>query len=532
MAWEAAQQQKQAAQSAQQQLPSATSAGATAAAGAAAPLVAGAAAPAGPCWLCVSNLHKDLGEAELQQLFAPFGQLLTVQLVRDPAAANASTGTAYVQFAKLDDAARAMAHWHGRKLVESTLSVTADAPPSVTAGMPLGAPLLPGALLPGGVPLAVPLPGAVPAVAAAAAPAAEPPAPLVVPGELDEDAEGGGLKINAQGRVALMTKLAGGAGLPPPPALVTPAGVPVVPGAAAAAPVAAVAPALAVDPQLMLAQGVLGPGSPIPTPCLMLKNMFDPATAGDGAAASELAAEVEADVRDECSRFGEVVHCWVDAKGKVSAVVVCFWHVGAPCLCPSLCCLSSSCLRACAGGTYTASMQGHNEISLCCTTVSAIVQYSRPRTTAVQVPTLTRPILLPRLVCRRALCTCACPPRRLRRRRTGRCTAGGTAGGRSWPSTNSCRSTTRTSSWPPSRQWWSPQHQAPSLQKPVELSMDGCVLSPVRPLHPTPSTLAGRTTVVKGAFYTCTTAGDVDQSRSGRACTRGCCECMNPSTTV
>lgn len=316
MAWEAAQQQKQAAQSAQQQLPSATSAGATAAAGAAAPLVAGAAAPAGPCWLCVSNLHKDLGEAELQQLFAPFGQLLTVQLVRDPAAANASTGTAYVQFAKLDDAARAMAHWHGRKLVESTLSVTADAPPSVTAGMPLGAPLLPGALLPGGVPLAVPLPGAVPAVAAAAAPAAEPPAPLVVPGELDEDAEGGGLKINAQGRVALMTKLAGGAGLPPPPALVTPAGVPVVPGAAAAAPVAAVAPALAVDPQLMLAQGVLGPGSPIPTPCLMLKNMFDPATAGDGAAASELAAEVEADVRDECSRFGEVVHCWVDAKGK------------------------------------------------------------------------------------------------------------------------------------------------------------------------------------------------------------------------
>jgi hypothetical protein len=29
--------------------------------------------------------------------------------------------------------------------------------------------------------------------------------------------------------------------------------------------------------QLQMEQGVLGPSSPIPTPCLLIKNMFDPA---------------------------------------------------------------------------------------------------------------------------------------------------------------------------------------------------------------------------------------------------------------
>ncbi|GFR51596.1 hypothetical protein Agub_g14019, partial [Astrephomene gubernaculifera] len=113
---------------------------------------------------------------------------------------------------------------------------------------------------------------------------------------------------------------------PPPPTHVLPTGVPVV--ASAVAPVTAAGPAglqaaggLSVDPVLLLQQGVLGPSSPIATPCLLLKNMFDPAsTAGDAAtqqaAAATLAEEVESDVREECARFGELVHVWVDAKAK------------------------------------------------------------------------------------------------------------------------------------------------------------------------------------------------------------------------
>ena len=35
---------------------------------------------------------------------------------------------------------------------------------------------------------------------------------------------------------------------------------------------------LQVPDALALAQGVLGPASPIPTQCVLVKNMFDPAT--------------------------------------------------------------------------------------------------------------------------------------------------------------------------------------------------------------------------------------------------------------
>ena len=80
------------------------------------------------------------------------------------------------------------------------------------------------------------------------------------------------MRLNSSARAALMNRLAGtsapmsggfdaaggGLPLPPPPA---PAG-PVM---------SAPAQALALE------QGVLGPSSPRPTQCLLLKNMFNPA---------------------------------------------------------------------------------------------------------------------------------------------------------------------------------------------------------------------------------------------------------------
>jgi linker between RRM2 and RRM3 domains in RBM39 protein len=53
-------------------------------------------------------------------------------------------------------------------------------------------------------------------------------------------------------------------------------GVPGVP--AYVAPAQPTGPVLSAPAQaLQLEQGVLGPSSPIPTPCLLIKNMFDPA---------------------------------------------------------------------------------------------------------------------------------------------------------------------------------------------------------------------------------------------------------------
>ena len=72
----------------------------------------------------------------------------------------------------------------------------------------------------------------------------------------------GGLKLSGNTRAALMARLAGNT-MPAPPVNPLPPGPPQMPSK---------------DNPLALEQGVLGPKSPIPTPCILLKNMFDPTT--------------------------------------------------------------------------------------------------------------------------------------------------------------------------------------------------------------------------------------------------------------
>ncbi|GIL63854.1 hypothetical protein Vafri_17719 [Volvox africanus] len=322
MAWEAAQQQKQSSQAATQPslLTSLTSTGSGGMG------TASAVSTKGPCWLQVSNLLKELEDAEIQQLFAPFGKLETVQLARD--VTGRSIGVAYLKFESMDAAAGAMAHWHGRKLVDTQLTVTATAPPTpqlLAPALPIIAslsgilsPAVPAHATPGAGPAllpglaAGPTVGAIaPSVGAAAVTSVQ--SAVITTGELDEDNESGGIKLSAQGRAALMSKLAGSVGLPMQPANKPAAGLPVSTSASRMG--------LSVDPMLLIQQGVLGPSSPIPTACLLLKNMFDALpTVGDASAqnavASTLAAEVEEDVREECSRFGDLLHVWVDCKSK------------------------------------------------------------------------------------------------------------------------------------------------------------------------------------------------------------------------
>jgi RNA-binding protein 39 len=65
---------------------------------------------------------------------------------------------------------------------------------------------------------------------------------------------------------------------------------------------------------LSLDQGLLGPPSPIPTNCLLLKNMFDAAQQAEPG----WAEEVEDDVREECGKLGQVLHVFVDRTSRVS----------------------------------------------------------------------------------------------------------------------------------------------------------------------------------------------------------------------
>lgn len=108
----------------------------------------------------------------------------------------------------------------------------------------------------------------------------------------DEEYEKGGVELNSTARAALMAKLSQGhsAGLSVP-------GVP--------APVVGVQQAMAAPVAI-----------PLPTPCIMLLNMFDPTKEKD----LDWDADIRDDVLEECTKYGHVYHIHVD-KGSNQGVV-------------------------------------------------------------------------------------------------------------------------------------------------------------------------------------------------------------------
>jgi RNA-binding protein 39 len=119
--------------------------------------------------------------------------------------------------------------------------------------------------------------------------------------DLDAD-DGGGMKLSAQSRVELMSKLAATAGIE----------VPKAPDVYLNMQQQPLPQDEGYDEEVALLQGVLGPSSPIPTPCLLLKNAFDP----ESETGNDWEKEIEEDFREECSKFGRVVFVHVDPKTK------------------------------------------------------------------------------------------------------------------------------------------------------------------------------------------------------------------------
>lgn len=81
--------------------------------------------PAGPLRLQVTGFKKGLGENEIRQIFEPFGAIDAVEVVRDGAGVPVSI--AYVAFRNAQDGQNAMAHWHGKMLLDHQLNVTVAA---------------------------------------------------------------------------------------------------------------------------------------------------------------------------------------------------------------------------------------------------------------------------------------------------------------------------------------------------------------------------------------------------------------------
>ena len=255
----------------------------------------------GPSRLMVSNLHPSITASDLQPIFEPFGSIDFVTIQRD--AMGNSTGQAIVQYAVESEGARAAEKLNnsidigGMTLkVELTPQGAQPLTAAAAASVALAGMMTSDTLAAGGGPMITEgqntKGGAEDDVNAASE-------------RIDFDAtDGGGLRLTAQLRASLMSHLGAKAGIEVPQMPQT-----LLPAANKAG---------ASDVQrndLVLEQGVLGPASPKPTQCLLLKNMFDPAEETE----PEWNREIEEDVRDECSKYGRVefVHVDVASKGFV-----------------------------------------------------------------------------------------------------------------------------------------------------------------------------------------------------------------------
>ncbi|CAA2968802.1 RNA-binding protein 39-like [Olea europaea var. sylvestris] len=216
--------------------------------------------------LYVGNLHFNMTEFQLKQIFEAFGPVELVQLPTDPETGHCK-GFGFVQFAQLEHAKAAQSLNGKLEIAGRTIKVS-----SVTDHV---------------------------GVQDAGAKTAD----------FDDD-DGGGLALNAQSRALLMQRLdrsgiassvvgplGGGPGLNGSATSQQAINLPlnpttVLPTSVLPAQVASMAP------------------EPIgnPSECLLLKNMFDPTTETD----EEFDLDIRDDVHEECSKYGRVKHIFVD----------------------------------------------------------------------------------------------------------------------------------------------------------------------------------------------------------------------------
>ncbi|KAJ9670929.1 hypothetical protein PVL29_027089 [Vitis rotundifolia] len=216
--------------------------------------------------LYVGNLHFNMTELQLRQIFEPFGRVELVQLPLDLETGQCK-GFGFVQFAELEHAKAAQSLNGKLDIAGRIIKVS-----SVTDHI---------------------------GVQDAGAKAAD----------FDDD-DGGGLSLNAQSRALLMQKL-DRTGIAS--SIAGSLGVPMLNGSAPNqqaislsinGQAAVSAPALPTQVVTSSASEPVG----TPTECLLLKNMFDPATEID----PDFDLDIKEEVQEECSNFGRVKHIYVE----------------------------------------------------------------------------------------------------------------------------------------------------------------------------------------------------------------------------
>ncbi|XP_020212542.1 RNA-binding protein 39 [Cajanus cajan] len=212
--------------------------------------------------LYVGNLHFNMTEGQLREIFEPFGPVELVQLPLDLETGHCK-GFGFVQFAHLEHAKAAQSLNGKLEIAGRTIKVS-----SVTDHV-----------------------GNQDTTAKSA----------------DFDDDEGGLALNAQSRALLMQKLDRSG-------IAASIGLPVVNGSAPAQqaimPIGnpGIIPAPAVPTQIMPTPVIEPVGNP--TECLLLKNMFDPNTETE----PDFDLDIKEDVEEECSKYGRVKHIYVDKR--------------------------------------------------------------------------------------------------------------------------------------------------------------------------------------------------------------------------
>jgi len=223
----------------------------------------------GPCKLRVGGLHLGLSEDDVRAVFEPFGELDFISMNKEEAAGLFAS--AFVQYKETAHAMLALSQLNGLELV--------------------------------GIPIRVSI-----ASQGAAAAASTMAAPVESLGELDEGSEG--LRLDSRSRAALMARLAGqDTEITKAFAIDPKTGLPTTVDTLKPLDAPGEALPLAAQP---ITQGVLGPGSPIPTPCLLLKNLFDPKEETE----PDWWLDIAEDVKGECAKFGAISHAFVDKESQ------------------------------------------------------------------------------------------------------------------------------------------------------------------------------------------------------------------------
>lgn len=209
-----------------------------------------------PKTLHITNLHKKLTEDDVTPIFSAFGEVRDLEMIDLPGEAN----EAFITFRRGAEATTAMVQLNGLEVVGKQISVEqAGEDSQMRAGQPANE--------------------------------------EARDARFEDESGNGGVVMSLQDKRSLIQNLARSRGIAVPDSNMT-----------------------YMNPSMKAEPAAPPPTGPVPTPCLLLKNMFNPVTETD----PDFDLEIREDVREEVSSHGRLLHIYVDKNSRDGRVYLKF----------------------------------------------------------------------------------------------------------------------------------------------------------------------------------------------------------------